>query len=232
MSAIGVTGNEFVVEIAAGAAERYRTPSLSDLLAWLRVELNDTVGSANEAGTYTEEELTHFLNRAKAEVELRTRCHRARVSIPLTAGTHTYDTSPLFEAVEVSREGATLNVTALEDMSNLSQAWDGASNGTPKEALTLSGSQVRLYPPPDSAAAEHPLVVHGYATSEALVEGGATVTSIPAGYASQALLEGAKAFAYKARASSPANLSLAAEAAAKFEAVCAQIVQALKAGAV
>ncbi len=227
---IGVVGNEFVVETEVEAEERYRRPTLADLLAWLRVELNDVLRDGNEAGSYTEAELTHFLNRAKTEVELRTKCHRARVSVALTAGVHTYSVSPLFGVVEVSYQGATLNVADLEDMANLSQAWDGAAAGTPTAAVQLTGSSLRLFPPPDTG--DHPLIVHGYATSEALVATTDAVTSIPVGFASDALLEGAKAFAYKARASHPTNVALAAEAAAKFEALCQTIVQARKAGSV
>jgi hypothetical protein len=116
-------------------------------------------------------------------------------------------------------------------MATRAQAWDGASDGAPTEALQLSGSALRLYPPPDAAAAAQPLVVHGYAISEALVQGVEAVDSIPVGFASDAVLEGAKAFAYKARPTSPVNVSLAAEARARFEALCGAIEQALKAGA-
>ena len=222
-TALAIAGNDIVLELTAGALAAYQEPRLTDLLAWLRIELGDVLENGNEAGTWSDSELVHFLNRAKTEVELQTRCHQVRVAVTVVAGTHTYDTSPVFAPEEVSVGGATLTKQGLPDMATVSSAWDGAEEGAPAQWLPLTGSSLRIYPPPDEDTEDEPLVVHGAAVSDALVAGNDTVTSIPAGYASDVLLEGAKVLAYRSRSSNPVNVALGTEAAGKFEALCGAI---------
>ena len=203
----------------------YTIPTLTELLSWLRFELNDVLEDGNTSRTYTDDDLTHFLNRAKGEAELLTGAHKERVSITLATGTNTYSIAPVFEPVEASYDGTTLTVAQLAEMANTAQGWDAAATGTPTHLLHLSGSQVRVWPTPGTTA--QPLVVHGFAVSAALAQSSDAVTSLPAGLATAVVLEGAKVFAYLARG----NGALAGGAEQKFNVGCAKIVEAIKAGA-
>jgi hypothetical protein len=69
----------------------------------------------------------------------------------LTAGTHTYDTSPIFEPSEVTL-GAALTKVTLEEMGVSLEAWNNTPAGIPEKWMPTTGGSIRLYPTPSAAA--------------------------------------------------------------------------------
>lgn len=64
----------------------------------------------------------------------------------LTAGTHTYDVSPLFEVFEASIGDRQLDIVKMNDRGKGKQDWNNTPNNDPTALMQISGSQIRVHP--------------------------------------------------------------------------------------
>ena len=133
----------------------------------------------------------------------------------LTANTHTYDISPIFEVLELSLDDVPLSKAELGDQKKtnvddypIGPQWNTEGAGTPEKYMQVTGSSVRLHPKPDSGAATTTMRVHGYATAPDLQADADYPTAVPEGYAVPAILSRAEEEARKMRSTSASNAAI------------------------
>jgi hypothetical protein len=135
----------------------------TDLIAYLRMRLNDVLIGSNTAGNYTSTELGFCIDLAYRESVVATDANKITSTVALTAGTPTYDLNTIYEPLEISHNGKFLEKVELGDMGVKLQTWNATANGTPTHWMHLTGGYIRIYPTPDTTAANVSLTVHGYA---------------------------------------------------------------------
>ena len=211
------------VETAAGAQ---LTNTLTGLAGMLRTRLNDLDG-----GNYTSEEIYYALNLAYRETVATARCHKAKTTLQLVAGTHTYDCGTVFEPISVSVGTDILNKTSVKQMGLKSENWDALSEstlarGVPTEWMPYTGGSIRLYPTPDGVTTT--ATVYGYAYPAALVNSTDVPVSLPAAYAVSAILDRAEAEARKMRATTSANAALYESLMGAWRNWCAKVATSVR----
>ena len=126
-------------------------PTLGYLLTQLRADLDDTLVGSNVDGYFARSDLVGWINRAKADTEMRTRCHKVRLPITPVADTHTYSAQPLFEVFEVDFNGADLNYVDMANAAVGASGWDYVAAGMPTDWVPITGSSFRVKPTPAAA---------------------------------------------------------------------------------
>jgi len=143
-----VNAGAIIVQLAANALTRYHTPSFEDLCLMLRRRLNDLDGHS-----YTDDDIKYCVNVGYADSCMVARCHKASVELAVSAGTGSYDPSPIFEALEVSLGDEILEKKDLGAFGVSLEAWNNTPAGAPKQFAHQTGASVRVHPPPDATAA-------------------------------------------------------------------------------
>jgi hypothetical protein len=163
MATVGPSGI-VLVELEAAQWTRYHTPTLADLLTFLRTRLNDL-----DRGNYPDdEELYVFLNLEKVAVDLLGKAHKAQKAVTPIDGTHTYSGGEVFEPFEVRLGDGPLRQETVSDLGTLLEAWDRSPTGTPTKWVQLTGSSFRVHPTPDGAACKMIGAVEGAPTAPGL----------------------------------------------------------------
>jgi hypothetical protein len=213
------------------ALDTYQQPTLTNLLALLRIELND-----GDSGAWSDADLTAFLNRAKLLTEVVLKCHRVSGAINLTTGTASYDLgaatpTPLaiFEPLSVSCGTKTLTKLSLAELGAANEGWYEADPGTPTSWAPMTGSTILLHPAPSATVTQ--ALAHGYATTAAMTTGTDKVTSIPYGLSLGAMLAKAKELAYRSRCTNPTYVQFASEMAQEWGQLLGLARESLKSGA-
>ena len=179
----------------------------ADLITYLRMRLNDSLVGSNTSGNYSDTELGFCVDLAYRETCIASKSHKARVSVSLTADTHTYDCTTIFEPVEISHNDIFLEKVELGDMGVNLQSWDSTASGTPIKWMQLTGGFIRLYPTPDAIADNYDAIVQGYAYPADMGTSDEPV-AIQDGYAVSVLLDRAEAEARFMRSTYGANAQL------------------------
>lgn len=124
----------------------------------------------------------------------------------LTASTHTYDFSPLFEAFEVSLGSDILRRVDVEQQGTSLETWNSTAAGTPTDWMPIQGSKIRIYPTPSAGAVTAAtLRVHGYSKGYDLLSMADVADDIPSGMAVPAILDRATAEACTMRSYTAMN---------------------------
>ena len=118
--------------------------TLGDVVADLRVQLSDP----NDTGWSVAEKI-RFANRARRRTLAQTGCHRAAVTLALTAHQYSYSTEPIFRPASVRLGDAALAEVKPDAMAAILENWDGLPAGMPTQWAHLSGSSIRVSPKPD-----------------------------------------------------------------------------------
>jgi len=122
-------------------------PTLAALATKLAIRLNDTGN-----GTWDDEdELYPFLNSSRRRTIMKTGCHNGVVDVALSSDKHTYDCYPLVQ-VKAARIGHLLSPRKMSEMPVFKEDWDNYRGTTPTEWMPVSGSSIRIFPPPNSTA--------------------------------------------------------------------------------
>lgn len=216
MTVVHSVGGVSRVETIAARYEDYINPTLATLLTGIQTDLND-----GDAGDFTTAELLRHLNRAKLEIERRTRCYQETVTLSLTVALgHTYDITPLFEVFKATIDGDPIGIWQFRDvMPDHIADWDEDDAGTPEKIFPMSGVNWRFHPTPNATYAA---VLRGYALSHALIADADVVTTLPMGSGIINLALRAQAYALLSRRSSPINVEMGREMLRASDALCGE----------
>ena len=168
--------------------------TLADLRWMLRARLHDLLTDNNADGNYVTRELDYCINLAYRECMVLSKCHKERKSAELSADIHTYDLAEVCETIEMRIGTDILTRVELGEPGVSLETWDSTPSGIPTHWMQLSGSFVRIYPTPSTAATQAIGTVAatptaggtGYAVADVLTIAGGTggtvtVTSVSGG---------------------------------------------------
>lgn len=122
--------------------------TLGNLLAKLRIRLNDT-----SDGQWTANEKRDYLNNARLRTLIETRSYIGSQSITVVAGTHTYDSSPVFIPKAVRLCDDVLEPRRMDSMAMIAENWDALPEGIPTVWIPTGGSRFRVSRTPSVYAA-------------------------------------------------------------------------------
>lgn len=180
----------------------------ADLITYLRMRLNDTLKGNNTSGAYTDTEMGFCIDLAYRETVVAAKTNTATVSLSLTSGTATYDTTTVFEPISVTHNSIILEKTTIGDLEAAIPSFSATAAGTPVKWLHTTGGTIMLYPKPDGTADDYAAIVYGYAYPTDMGSSD-TPDALADGYAVSALLDRAEAEARMMRSSYGANPQLA-----------------------
>lgn len=170
--------------------------TVQELISMLRQALND-----EDMGSYTDDQIITAINRAKARVEVASRCHLSSVTVATTDSVGVVSISPVFSPLIVSINGVALDSVDAGAIESAMIGWP-TQKGTPTRWTKGSGDNIVLYPIPNGVMSVY---VWGYAVS-GVAGSGDSITTIPQSLQMTHLLDFAEGLLRMSRSAAANNL--------------------------